>query len=46
MIDRQIEIPMPMPPGFVVKKGAKMRRAIAGSSPGPVSSTATDGAAS
>src|ERR1700722_19177352 len=41
MIDRQIESPMPMPSGFVVKKGSKMRCAIAGSSPGPVSPTAT-----
>ena len=43
MIDRQIESPMPRPSDLVVKKGSKMRCAMAGSSPGPVSSTVTCG---
>src|SRR5260370_10396592 len=41
MIDRQIDSPMPMPWGLVVKNGSKMRSAVAGSSPGPVSATPT-----
>ena len=41
MIDRQMESPIPMPLGFVVNKDSKMRSAIAGSMPTPVSLTAT-----
>ena len=41
MIDRQIEMPMPMPLGLVVKEGSKMRSAVAGSSPAPLSVIAT-----
>src|SRR5260221_2203378 len=39
-IDRQIDSPMPMPLGFVVKKGSKRRSMVSGASPGPESSTA------
>jgi hypothetical protein len=41
MIERQIESPMPSPSDFVVKKGSKIRCAIVGSSPAPVSSIVT-----
>src|SRR5439155_11404144 len=33
--------PVPMPTGFVVKKGSKMRACSAGGTPGPVSVTAS-----
>jgi hypothetical protein len=41
MIDRQIDNLMPTPSGFVVKKRSKMRSVVAGSTPLPVSLTAT-----
>ena len=34
-MDRQIDSPMPIPPGLVVKKDWKMRSAVWGSTPGP-----------
>jgi hypothetical protein len=37
---RQIDKPMPMPVGFVVKNGSKMRSSFLGSTHGPESSTA------
>ena len=39
-IERQIESPMPMPLGFVVKKASNKRSVISGAIPGPESSTA------
>ena len=39
MMDRQIDRPIPVPYGFVVKNGWKMRSAFSGSIPGPESST-------
>jgi hypothetical protein len=41
MIERQIERPMPMPWDLVVKSGLKIRSMSFGSTPIPVSSTAT-----
>jgi hypothetical protein len=41
MIDRHIESPIPRPSDFVVKKGSKIRCAMSGSNPMPVSSTVT-----
>ena len=45
MIERQIESPMPMPLGFVVKKASNKRSMISGAIPGPESSTAISTAA-
>src|SRR5689334_22101974 len=39
-IDRQIQSPMPIPFGLVLKNGSKIRLAMDGSSPGPVSARA------
>jgi hypothetical protein len=41
MIERQIDSPMPMPSGFVVKKALNSRAECSGSIPMPESSTAT-----
>ena len=41
MIERQIDNPMPMPPGFVVKNELNIRSAFSGSMPVPESCIAT-----
>jgi hypothetical protein len=40
MIERQIDRPIPIPSGFVVKKASNIRPTFVGSSPVPVSVTA------